>query len=78
MPTTPYQNYLLDLREEYPIVSTDGILDAEGNYIAVEDADFISFYKTIVYNHMIDNEDYKQEFFEGTYEINNDYLIEDY
>lgn len=78
MPTTPYQNYLLDMHEEYPVISADGILDSNKEYIAVEDAEFITFYKTLVYNHMLDNKDYRREFFENDYEINNDYLVEDY
>lgn len=77
LPTTSYQNYLLDMRENYPIITANGVVDKEGKFIPVNEAD-LSFYKTIVYNHMLDNEQYKREFFENTYEINNDYLTEDY
>ncbi len=77
MPTTSYQEYLLDMRETYSIITAAGVRDKDGKYIPATEAD-LSFYKTIVYNHMLDNEDYKKEFFENTYEINNDYLKEDY
>ena len=77
MPTTSYQNYLLDMKEKYPIITANGVIDKEGNFIPVENAD-LAFYKTIVYNHMLDNEKYKREFFEHNYEINNDYLEENY
>ena len=77
MPLTSYQRYLLDMRKRLPIISTDGVIDSEGNYVPLEQAD-LSFYKTIVYNHMLDNENYRREFFENDYEINNDYLVEDY
>ena len=77
LPTTSYQNYLLDMRENYPIVTANGVIDKEGRFIPVNEAD-LSFYKTIVYNHMIDNEQYKREFFENTYKIDNSYLTENY
>ncbi len=77
MPKTSYQNYLMDMHKNYPIISNAGVIDREGNYIPTEKAD-LSFYKTIVYNHMLDNENYRREFFEGDYEIDNEYLVEDY
>ena len=77
LPTTTYQNYLLDMRENYPIITENGVVDKDGKFIPVDEAD-LSFYKTIVYNHMLDNEQYKREFFENTYKINNDYLEENY
>lgn len=77
MPTTSYQNYLLDMRENYPIITANGVIDKTGAFVPVENAD-LSFYKTIVYNHMLDNEEYKQEFFEHSYEVDEQYLIENY
>ncbi len=77
VPTTSYQKYLLDMRENYPIISAAGVIDSKGNYIDAEQAD-LAFYKTIVYNHMLDNEAYRKEFFEHDYEINNEYLLENY
>lgn len=77
LPTTSYQNYLMDMRKNYPIISTAGVIDSNGNYIPAEKAD-LSFYKIIVYNHMLDNENYRREFFENDYEIDNDYFVEDY
>ncbi|MDP4118762.1 MAG: sulfatase-like hydrolase/transferase [Bacillota bacterium] len=77
MPMTTYQKYLLDMHGNYPIVTAAGVRDKNGNYIPVGKAD-LSFYKTIVYNHMIDNEKYKRQFFENTYKVNNDYLAENY
>lgn len=77
MPVTSYQRYLLDMKKRFPIISTAGVIDSEGNIIPSDQAD-LSFYKTIVYNHMLDNENYRREFFEGNYEINNDYLVENY
>ena len=78
MPTTSYQNYLLDMREKtYPIITASGVVDTEGNFIPAENAD-LAFYKTIVYNHMIDNESYKKQFFEHDYEIDTSYLEENY
>ena len=77
LPTTSYQNYLLDMREKYPIITANGVVDKEGVFVSVGEAD-LSFYKTIVYNHMLDNEEYEKEFFEGSLETNNDYLDESY
>ena len=65
------------MRENYPIITANGVIDKTGAFVPVENAD-LSFYKTIVYNHMLDNEEYKQEFFEHSYEIDEQYLIENY
>ncbi len=78
MPLTSYQKYLLDMRENtYPIITANGVIDKEGNFVPAENAD-LAFYKTIVYNHMIDNESYKKQFFEQDYEVDSEYLEENY
>lgn len=54
LPLTKYNQYLLDLYEQYPIISKYGVIDANGNYSELVDDEAIFDYKTIMNNHMKD------------------------
>lgn len=59
--TTPYQNFLLGLKEQLPVIHGRGCYDAEGTYYDLEDAkkdgklgSWIADYDTLIYNHSYD------------------------
>ena len=59
--TTPYQNFLLGLKEQLPVIHGRGCYDAEGTYYDLEDAKkdgklgpWLADYDTLIYNHSYD------------------------
>jgi phosphoglycerol transferase MdoB-like AlkP superfamily enzyme len=60
IPVTQYQQFLLALQEQLPVICQGAIVDSSGNYINVSDrntlpeADTINDYNILQYNHMID------------------------
>lgn len=68
LPTTPYQEYLIELRKTLPIINGNGVVDIEGNYYtkteALEKFDELETYKSFIYNHMYDKKGYIASFFE--------------
>ena len=68
LPMTAYQKYLVDLKEELPVISTVGLLDAEGNYYDGKDdvgpyADKLKEYQYLVYNYQFDKENRNDAFY---------------
>ncbi len=56
--TTPYQNFLLDLKEELPVIHGRGCLDPDGGYYSLDEAkkaepfrEILEDYDCLVYNH---------------------------
>ncbi len=61
-PLPLYEQYLWDIFDEYPVITTAGILDRDGNYYksvsSVDDPDgMLKRYEEIEYNNMFDTED---------------------
>ena len=64
LPLTGYDKYLNLLRMEYPVISSNVILDAFGNEVnSLSLPDGLLDYKKIMYNHMSDLENCREEFF---------------
>ncbi len=56
--TTPYQNFLLAMKEELPVIHGRGCLDGDGTYYSLDSAkadeqfaDWLRDYDSLVYNH---------------------------
>ena len=69
LPTTAYQEYLRALREKYPVLNGNGVIDSEGTYYTKTDAlekfeDLVT-YESFIYNHMFDTKGYIKSFFEN-------------
>jgi hypothetical protein len=63
-----FDQYLLDLYEEIPVITTQGYMDKKGNLYDLEDdsspyADRILEYKMIQYNGMVDSKHRNDTFF---------------
>lgn len=57
VPTDAYQNFLLELKESYPIISTVRVQDAEGDEVSLEDiADNINEYQQLQYYQLFDED----------------------
>lgn len=55
LPMTGYQQYLLDLQEEYPVISSHYMVQADGWILPTQnDTDELSEYWSVMYNHMSD------------------------
>ena len=57
MELTPYQQFLYELKDQYPVISLYGCYDAEGNfYESVDDIDdeSIQEYRMLQYNNVFD------------------------
>lgn len=53
----PNQNFLLELKESYPIISTVRVQDAEGDEVSLEDiADNINEYQQLQYYQLFDED----------------------
>jgi len=68
LPMTAYQKYLVDLKEQLPVISTVGLLDADGNYYNGKDdvgpyADQLKEYHYLVYNYQFDKENRNDAFY---------------
>ena len=68
LPTTPYQEYLSELREKFPVINGNGVIDSEGNHYtkmdALEKFEELNIYESFIYNHMYDKKGYIASFFE--------------
>ena len=54
---SPYQNYLLELYQKYPVINANGAIDNSGNYFTKEEAlkkADIKEYYNLIYNHVFD------------------------
>jgi phosphoglycerol transferase MdoB-like AlkP superfamily enzyme len=49
-----YQQYLLALQEEFPVITANLLVDQEGNYSSVSDLDSLQLYKKLQYMHLFD------------------------
>ena len=67
MPMTPYQKQILDLHEEVPVVTSDGMcMDREGrivSYTESESREVIEKYYNMEYNTLRQAKDYRKELF---------------
>ncbi|MBQ9062705.1 MAG: sulfatase-like hydrolase/transferase [Eubacterium sp.] len=68
LPMTAYQKYLVDLKKELPVISTVGLLDADGNYYDGKDdvgpyAEKLKEYQYLVYNYQFDKENRNDAFY---------------
>ena len=57
IPLTEYQEYVLQLRKSYPVISGMGLVDAEGNYYSIDEEEYginTEDYRTLIYNHTAD------------------------
>ena len=55
VPTSDYQNYLLELSEKYPVISAQRVLDADGNrYGADELPEELDAYEKLQYYQLFD------------------------
>ncbi|MDE7239046.1 MAG: LTA synthase family protein, partial [Lachnospiraceae bacterium] len=55
LPLTGYQQYLLDLQQEYPVISSQYVIPADGRILPTESCtDELSEYRSMMYNHMSD------------------------
>lgn len=68
LPKTPYQQYLSELREKYPVINGNGVVDADGKYYtkveALNELEEVKRYDRFIYNHMFDSKGYVKRFFE--------------
>lgn len=68
LPKTPYQQYLSELREKYPVINGNGVVDADGKYYtkveALNELEEVKQYDRFIYNHMFDSKGYVKRFFE--------------
>lgn len=60
--TTPYQQYLAWLYEQYPVIDKKGVVDAQGNYLSYNtltetQAGTISDYRDVLYNNIFDTKE---------------------
>lgn len=64
IPLTAYQKYLLQLKDEIPVVNAFGWKDKEGNWHGLNDAnDRLDEYQDIMYHQIYDKENLIEEFF---------------
>jgi phosphoglycerol transferase MdoB-like AlkP superfamily enzyme len=49
-----YQQYLLTLQEEFPVITANLLVDKEGTYSAVSDLESLQLYKKLQYMHLFD------------------------
>lgn len=57
VPTDAYQNFLLELKESYPIISTVRVQDADGDEVSLEDiADDVNEYQQLQYYQLFDED----------------------
>lgn len=56
IPRSPYFQFLSVLRKEYPIITVNGYVDADGNFSAWsgENTEFLE-YRILQYNYLFDN-----------------------
>ena len=64
-----YHKFLLELREEFPVVSSKICIDSRGNYLSPEEAlaqsDKLREYQLLQYNNLFDGENRSEAFFYG-------------
>ena len=58
---TDYQKYLLELREEYPVISSTGVRYVDGTWAVMRDAksedEHLTIYEMLQYNYLFDEEE---------------------
>ncbi len=61
--TTPYNDYLIELSKELPVINNNGYIDKNGNYYKngekSEYSDLLKEYNIVIYNNAIDKKDEK-------------------
>ena len=63
LPLSPYQNYLEDLKEKYPVINMAGTIDKDGNeYSNNLKEEYLNTYNSFFYNQIID-ESTNEEFY---------------
>ena len=64
-----YQKFLLELREEFPVISSKICIDNRGNYLSPEEAlaqsDRLREYQLLQYNNLFDGGNRAEAFFYG-------------
>ena len=68
LPMTAYQKYLIDLQKKLPVISTVGLLDADGNFYAEDEKTYpfdeeLKVYNYLLYNYQFDTENRDDSFF---------------
>lgn len=74
LPLTPYQMFLTDMYQHYPVITTFGIRDAQGNFYEDEsmiNQDLWNYYSVLQYNNLFGEELRNDAFFDFCY---GDYL----
>lgn len=68
IPLTAYDDFLLEMRKSYPVLTAKEYWDADGNVMSWDDEkpSAISSYENIQYNCLFDKEDKLNSFFNGT------------
>jgi len=61
IPLTEYQLFLTNMYNEYPVLTTAGIRDAQGNYLGgtdiLEGKDIWNYYTVLEYNNVFEDDD---------------------
>jgi phosphoglycerol transferase MdoB-like AlkP superfamily enzyme len=66
IPLTQYQQYVLNLREAYPVISEKYLIDKEGNYYSENSDEYKNNtfdYRMLIYNHTVDKDNSFEYFF---------------
>lgn len=64
---TEYNKFLNNLYLEYPVINANGVIDKEGNYLTLDEAETseqIKLYKELQYYNLFDGKNMNREFFE--------------
>lgn len=66
--STPYGEFLLEVREEWPVINANGALNADGNWYyltdeEVVDDEYLAVYRILQYNRLFDPAGYRAELF---------------
>lgn len=59
VPCSPYFAFLSQLRENYPIITVNGYVDAEGRYHNWNEEDVFGEYRILQYNYLYDDSNFK-------------------
>ena len=65
-PMSGYDKYLMDLYEEYPVISANCCMDSDGNMYDIDekiDSELFNLYPTVQYNGLVDRKNRVEEFF---------------
>lgn len=64
---TDYQKYLLEVQKEYPVITTVGVLDADGTWAVIKDVkssdELLTVYEMLQYNYLFEEERLNTSFY---------------